>query len=80
MNVVLINASESVRSKQQQHKYEQMTLYREALQLLEADFTIMSLQTLVFCLFVFFDLFYIVGFPVLCAILTRDISCALSTF
>ena len=78
MKVVFINASESVRSKQQQHKYEQMTLYREALQLLETDFTIMSLQSLVCCLFVFFILFYIVGFPVLCAILTRDISCTCS--
>ena len=53
MKVVFINASESVRSKQQQHKYEQMTLYREALQLLETDFTITSLQSLVFCVLFF---------------------------
>ena len=51
MKVVFINASESVRSKQQQ-KYEQMTRYRKALHLLETDFTIMSLQSLGFlCLF-----------------------------
>ena len=47
MKVVFINASESVRSKQQQ-KYEQMTRYRKALHLLETDFTIMSLQFYMF--------------------------------
>ena len=79
MKVVFINASESVMSKQKQHQYEQMKLYREALQLLETDFTIMSLQSLV-CSVLFFYFVFIVGFPVLCAILTRDISCARSTF
>ena len=58
MKVVFINASESVMSKQKQHQYEQMKLYREALQLLETDFTIMSLQSLVssvfFVLFILF--------------------------
>ena len=77
MKVVFINASESVRSKQQQHKYEQMTLYREALQLLETDFTIMSLQSLVFvCLF--FQSVLHCGFP--CALRNWDISCTCSNF
>ena len=79
MKVVFINASDSVMSKQKQHQYEQMKLYREALQLLETDFTIMSLQSLVCSVCCFYSVF-IVGFPVLCAILTRDISCARSTF
>ena len=57
MKVSFINASDSVMSKQKQHQYEQMKLYREALQLLETDFTIMSLQSLVCSLFVFFILF-----------------------
>ena len=80
MQVVFINASESVMSKQKQHQYEQMKLYREALQLLETDFTIMSLQSLVCSVLFSLYFVFIVGFLVLCAILTRDISCARSTF
>ena len=51
LKVVLINASESVESKNPQ-TYEQMRQYRKALVLMETDFTIMSLKSLVFlCLF-----------------------------
>ena len=47
VKVIFINGCQSVGSKQQ-NKYEQMTRYRKALDLLETDFTIMSLQSLVF--------------------------------
>ena len=60
MKVVFINASDSVMSKKKQQQYRQMKLYREALQLPETDFTIMSLQSLVcsfFCLLCVFFLF-----------------------
>ena len=69
MKVVFINASDSVMSKQKQHQYEQMKLYREALQLLETDFTIMSLQSLVCAVLSFLFCFYC-GFP--CALRNSD--------
>ena len=82
MKVVFINASDSVMSKKKQQQYRQMKLYREALQLPETDFTIMSMQSLVcsffvYVVFVFFV--FIAGFFVLCEILIMDISCACST-
>ena len=51
VKVVFINASDSVQSKRKQQGYEQMKLYREALQLSETNITILSLQSLV-CSFV----------------------------
>ena len=81
VKVVFINASDSVQSKRKQQGYEQMKLYREALQLFETNITIMSLQSLVcsfFCLFVCCFVF-IAGFSVLCVILIMDISCSCST-
>ena len=80
MKVVFINASDSVMSKKKQQQYRQMKLYREALQLPETDFTIMSLRSLV-CFFGLFCVFsvFIAGFSVLCEILIRKISCACST-
>ena len=56
MKVVFINASDSVMSKKKQQQYRQMKLYREALQLPETDFTIMSLRSLV-CFFLVYFLF-----------------------
>ena len=47
VKVIFINGCQSVGSKQQK-KYEQMTRYRKALDLLGTDFTIMSLRSLVF--------------------------------
>ena len=76
MKVVFINASESVRSKQQQ-KYEQMTRYRKALHLLKPTSRSCPCSHSFFCV-CFFLLFYIVGFSVFCAISTRDISCTCS--
>ena len=61
VKVVFINASDSVQSKRKQQGYEQMKLYREALQLFETNITIMSLQSLVcsfFCLFCVLFCFY----------------------
>ncbi len=57
MKVVFINASDSVMSKKKQQQYRQMKLYREALQLPETDFTIMSLRSLVCFLLVYFVFF-----------------------
>ena len=57
MKVVFINASDSVMSKKKQQQYRQMKLYREALQLPETDFTIMSLQSLVCFFLVYFEFF-----------------------
>ena len=83
MKVDSINASARVMSKQKQKRYEQMKLYREALQLPKTDFTIMSVPSLVCSLFLFIlYLFFVViiaGFSVLCEILITDISCACST-
>ena len=47
VKVIFINGCQSVGSKQQK-QYEQMTRYRKAMDLLETDFTIMSLQSLAF--------------------------------
>ena len=69
MKVVFINASDSVMSKQKQHQYEQMKLYCEALQLLETDSTIMSLQCLV-CSVLFLLFSFYCGFP--CALRNSD--------
>ena len=55
VKVIFINGCQSVGSKQQK-KYEQMTRYRKAMDLLETDFTIMSLQSLAF-FFLLFTLF-----------------------
>ena len=45
LKVIFINASESVEAKQQK-KYDQMTQYREALELNQTNFTIMDLKSL----------------------------------
>ena len=45
LKVIFINASESVEAKHQK-KYDQMTQYREALQLIQTNFTIMDLKSL----------------------------------
>ena len=45
LKVIFINASESVEAKHQK-KYDQMTQYREALQLNQTNFTIMDLKSL----------------------------------
>ena len=58
MKVVFINASDSVMSKKKQQQYRQMKLYREALQLPETDFTIMSLRSLV-CFFLVYFVFFL---------------------
>ena len=52
LKVIFINGSQSVEAKQQK-KYDQMTQYREALGLLQTDFTIMSLRSLGFLCFPF---------------------------
>ena len=52
LKVIFINGSQSVEAKQQT-KYDQMTQYREALGLLQTDFTIMSLRSLGFLCFPF---------------------------
>ena len=57
VKVIFINGSQSVEAKQQQ-KYDQMTQYREALGLLQTDFTIMSLQSLGFLCFPFQSVSY----------------------
>ena len=56
VKVIFINACESVGSKQQK-KYEQMTRYRKAIDQLETDFTIMSLQSLAFFFICFHPFF-----------------------
>ena len=45
LKVIFINASESVEAKHQK-KYDQMTQYREALKLIQTNFTIMDLKSL----------------------------------
>ncbi len=60
VKVIFINGCQSVGSKQQK-KHEQMTRYRKALDLLETDFTIMSLQSLAF-FFLLFTLFFLLFF------------------
>ena len=45
LKVIFINASQSVEAKQQK-KYDQMTQYREALELCQTNFTIMDLKSL----------------------------------
>ena len=45
LKVIFINASGSVQAKQQK-KYDQMTQYREALELNQTSFTIMDLKSL----------------------------------
>ena len=52
LKVVFIDGSRSVEAVQKE-KYDQMTQYREALGLLQTDFTIMSLQSLGFLCFPF---------------------------
>ena len=71
MKVVFINASDSVMSKKKQQQYRQMKLYREALQLPETDFTIMSLQSLV-CFFWFILCFFCFYCRFLCALRNSD--------
>ena len=71
MKVVFINASDSVMSKKKQQQYRQMKLYREALQLPETDFTIMSLQSLV-CFFGFILCFFCFYCRFLCALRNSD--------
>ena len=61
VKVIFVNGCQSVGSKQQK-KYEQMTRYRKALDLLETDFTIMSLQSLAFFLLRFSPCFFVCGF------------------
>ena len=71
MKVVFINASDSVMSKKKQQQYRQMKLYREALQLPETDFTIMSLRSLV-CFFWFILCFFCFYCRFLCALRNSD--------
>ena len=72
VKVIFMNGCQSVGSKQQK-KYEQMTRYRKAMDLLETDFTIMSLQSLAFFfLSLLFTLLFFVGFCVHRAISTRE--------
>ena len=82
MKVDSINASARVMSKQKQKRYEQMKLYREALQLPKPTSQSCPCRhscTLgLFVLYLFFLLLLQV-FSVLCEILIRDISCACSS-
>ena len=61
VKVIFINGCQSVGSKQQK-KYEQMTRYRKAMDLLETDFTIMSLPSLAFFFLCFSPCFFLGGF------------------
>ena len=72
VKVVFINASDSVQSKRKQQRYEQMKLYREALQLPETNITIMSLQSLVCSFFCLFCVLYCFYCRFLCALCNFD--------